>query len=150
MWETTCWNCRQTSKKFWKSYNFLCTIMSDNLTWWSKVYKTLKVGHQRFCGSLWKFEKFEAMVQFYTLGLESVQTFFITVWFGSLATAATNAFEKIVKMASITNGNSLQSPSSVFKFWPAKRLATSLEMFLTQRLLSLRKCHLRGGIDNFV
>lgn len=84
------------------SFRFLGTHISDTLTWSLNTKSILKKAQQRlyFLRRLKKFGlSTKALVNFYRCIIESVLTFTITVWYGSMTSQDCKQLKRVVKTA---------------------------------------------------
>ena len=99
------------------SYKFLGTIISNELKWDENVDKIVKKANQRlfFLRQLKKFGmKKQILLQFYRSVVESILTFSIVVWYGSITGNQKTKLERVVKSASKIVGDTLPSLSSLY------------------------------------
>ena len=99
------------------SFKFLGTVISNDLKWDSNTSIIIKKCHQRlyFLRQLKKFGvSGNILVQFYRAVIESVLTFSITVWYGSLTAGDNDRIDRIVFTASKIIGLCLDPIQSIY------------------------------------
>ena len=109
------------------SFKFLGTLISNDLKWEINTTFIIKKCHQRlfFLRKLKKFGIDKAILkQFYRAVIESVLTFSITTWYGSLNASDLERVDKIIFTSSKIIGASLDSASEIFNKRTAKKVAS--------------------------
>ena len=98
-------------------FKFLGLVISNDLKWEKNTVKIVKKAQQRlfFLRRLKKFGvKTEILINFYRAIIESVLTFAMPVWYGSISKAESASLNRIVKTASKIIGAELPSLDDIY------------------------------------
>ena len=100
-----------------ENFKFLGTTISYDLKWQNNIDEIVKKAHQRlyFLRQLRKFRlSTPILVKFYRSVIESVLTFSIIVWYGSLTEAQKGSLDRVVKTASKIIGSDLPTIQTIY------------------------------------
>ena len=100
-----------------ENFKFLGTTISYDLKWQNNIDEIVKKAHQRlyFLRQLRKFRlSTPILVKFYRSVIESVLTFSIIVWYGSLTETQKGSLDRVVKTASKIIGSDLPTIESIY------------------------------------
>ena len=99
-----------------KSFKFLGTTISSDLTWDENFSSAIKKAHQRLflLRQLKKFKVIHSILNhFYRAATESILTFPITVWYSSACQKDKDQLERIVRTASKIIGSDMKPVASI-------------------------------------
>ena len=109
------------------SFKFLGTFISNDLKWETNTTFIIKKCHQRLF-FLRKLKKFgldkTILIQFYRAVIESVLTFSVTTWYGSLNASDIERIDKIVFTSSKIIGASLDTVTDIYNKRVAKKVSS--------------------------
>ena len=113
-----------TSIEIVDCFKFLGTTISNDLKWHRNTVNVTKRAQQRLY-FLRRLKKFgiskDVMIQFYRAVIESLLTFSITIWFGSLSQQEKAQLNKVVTTASRIIGTGLPSLENIYRQRMANR-----------------------------